>query len=56
MNDTVRSFVEAEKQASRNVTKACELLEVLPQRPALSFRIGAYLHLCRNIATRVEVR
>ena len=28
MNDTVRSFVEAEKQAGRNVAKACELLEV----------------------------
>lgn len=28
MSDTARSFVEAEKQAGRNVTKACELLEV----------------------------
>jgi putative transposase len=28
MNDTVRSFVAAEKQAGRNVAKACELLEV----------------------------
>jgi putative transposase len=28
MIDTVRSFVEAEKHAGRNVTKACELLEV----------------------------
>jgi transposase InsO family protein len=28
MNDTARSFVEAEKHAGRNVTKACELLEV----------------------------
>ena len=28
MSDTVRSFVEAEKQAGRNVSKACELLEV----------------------------
>jgi transposase InsO family protein len=28
MNDTVRSFVGAERQAGRNVAKACELLEV----------------------------
>jgi transposase InsO family protein len=28
MSDTARSFVEAEKQAGRNVTKVCELLEV----------------------------
>jgi transposase InsO family protein len=28
MNDTVKSFIEAEKHADRNVTKACELLEV----------------------------
>jgi hypothetical protein len=28
MNDTVRSFVGAEKLAGRNVTRACELLEV----------------------------
>jgi putative transposase len=28
MNDTVASFVEAEKHADRNVAKACELLEV----------------------------
>ena len=28
MSDTARSFVEAEKQAGRNVSKACDLLEV----------------------------
>ena len=28
MNAQARAFVEAEKQAGRNVVKACELLEV----------------------------